>query len=449
MDLQTGRFRQMKKSEAVVVIVAPYFPPSNLAGVHRPRFLAKHLADFGYKPIILTVKQHFYEEPNDPDLLQLIPDAVRVLRTEAYGSKRFRFIGDMSLRSFLPHLFELANLIKKEKVELIYFPLPPYYSSLLGVLFKVFKRIPFVIDYIDPWVTPFFPLWPKTKIGKLKLILSIILAHILEPIVLKTADGITGVGLEYFLPALKRNNVTNKPYVACPYGIEESDHEVCDTTFNKQDFFCKIGGNDKIVFTYAGALLPRAVETFLVLFQSIADLNKEDHAFAEEIRLLFIGTGTSSQNEQGYQVLPLARTQGIENLVKEIPHRQPYQSVLSILHSSSVVMVLGSDEIHYTPSKIFQALLSNRPVLAILQEKSTAIDFLKGIDRVELVTFSNFEDLNGKRDELLKAIRRAAHSSVKSYVGKRKMPDEFNEYTARSSVQKIAALFDKVRAKNM
>ena len=45
-----------------VVIVAPHFPPSNLAAVHRARLWAQHLAEFGWKPTILATHWDHYEE---------------------------------------------------------------------------------------------------------------------------------------------------------------------------------------------------------------------------------------------------------------------------------------------------------------------------------------------------------------------------------------------------
>jgi hypothetical protein len=39
--------------------------------------------------------------------------------------------------------------------------------------------------------------------------------------------------------------------------------------------------------------------------------------------------------------------------------------------------VLGSTERHYTPSKVFQAILSKRPVFAMLHAESTAIGMIE------------------------------------------------------------------------
>ena len=67
-----GRKRQPRR----VVIVAPHFPPSNLAGVHRSRLFAAHLAEFGYEPIVLSVVPKIYEEPLDRELERLVAPKV-------------------------------------------------------------------------------------------------------------------------------------------------------------------------------------------------------------------------------------------------------------------------------------------------------------------------------------------------------------------------------------
>ena len=45
-----------------MLIIYPHWPPSNLAGVHRARLISNFLPDFGWHPIVLTVKEIYYEE---------------------------------------------------------------------------------------------------------------------------------------------------------------------------------------------------------------------------------------------------------------------------------------------------------------------------------------------------------------------------------------------------
>ena len=48
-----------------ILIIYPHFPPSNLAGVHRPRLFAQHLPFFGWTPVVLTVHENYFEEMPD------------------------------------------------------------------------------------------------------------------------------------------------------------------------------------------------------------------------------------------------------------------------------------------------------------------------------------------------------------------------------------------------
>jgi hypothetical protein len=64
-------------------------------------------------------------------------------------------------------------------------------------------------------------------------------------------------------------------------------------------------------------------------------------------------------------------------MVDEHPHRIGYVDTLNHLEHCNAVLVLGSTEQHYTPSKVFQAILSKRPVFAMLHAESTAIGMIE------------------------------------------------------------------------
>ena len=137
-----------------VVIVAPQFPPSNLTAGHRTRLFARHLPALGFRTTVLTVDPAYYEEPLDEELTQLVQSEVRVLRTAALPTRPVRLIGDLGIRSFWFHYRAVARLVREDRIDLIYIPIPPNYSALLGPLLKRRFGIPYVIDYIDPWIYP-------------------------------------------------------------------------------------------------------------------------------------------------------------------------------------------------------------------------------------------------------------------------------------------------------
>src|ERR1700761_7146737 len=94
-----------------ILIVSPYFPPSTLAGVHRARHLAKHLPATGWQPIVLCVDERFHEEKLDPELAELVPGDVEVVKTKALPARLTRCtgLGDLSLRAF----FHLRSAMRR------------------------------------------------------------------------------------------------------------------------------------------------------------------------------------------------------------------------------------------------------------------------------------------------------------------------------------------------
>src|SRR5688572_12407822 len=73
-----------------VIVVAPHFPPSNLAAVHRARLFVRHLPEFGWEPIVVTVHHRYYEEKLDWNLAKLVDERVRVERVGAIPTKPVR-----------------------------------------------------------------------------------------------------------------------------------------------------------------------------------------------------------------------------------------------------------------------------------------------------------------------------------------------------------------------
>ena len=172
-----------------ILILYPHFPPSNLAGVHRPRLFAQHLPSFGWEPIILTVDKQFYEEPLDYNLVKLLPPSLRIEKVKAFRVTRPRMIGDIGLRAFYQLYKRAKQIIQSEKVDFLYIPIPSFYCALLGRWLNFLTGIQYGIDYIDPWVHQFpgsdrlfSRHWFSTKI-----------AQLLEPISVKKASLITGV----------------------------------------------------------------------------------------------------------------------------------------------------------------------------------------------------------------------------------------------------------------
>jgi hypothetical protein len=421
-----------------VAIVSPHFPPSNLAGVHRARLLCQHLHEFGWRPIVVTTHWRHYEEALDWDLAGLVDPALEVIHTPALPTRPIRLVGDIGIRALPWHLAALRNLLRERCIDFVLISVPSFYSAALGELLYRRQPLPFGIDYIDPWVHS----WPAAEIKYSKAWASLQLGRRLEPWATRNAALITGVARGYFEGVLDRNPGLRASCVtaAMPYGFSALDFASPAVASRAPMGFDASDGALHLV--YAGALLPKAHRVLEQLLRGVACLKARGTEAAQRLRLHFIGTGRSPSDRQGHCVLPLAERLGVADVVTEHPHRMGYLDVLTSLVGASGVLIVGSTEKHYAPSKVYQAVQSRRPVLALLHEASTAIDVLRG-SRAGMVIPLN-ECALPEPDRIADALEGFVGAPYDAAAVDWRA---FDAYSARESARRMAAVLDEALAR--
>jgi len=367
-----------------IIIISPHFPPSNLAAVHRSRLFAQHLPEFGWEPIIVTVHERYYEEALDYNLESLLPQSLRIIKTKAISTKPLRLIGDIGLRGFYQLYKAVVKLIETEQIDFLYITIPSHFTALIGRLAHFKTGIKYGIDYIDPWVHQ----WPGTEKKFSKHWWSMKIGEWLEPIAVKKASLITGVALSYYEGVLERNTALKTQVITAsmPYGGEENDVKILKKTKSKPYLFEK--KNEILDFVYGGAMLPKAFKPLEMVMKAIS---KAPNSFSN-IRIHFIGSGKSPNDSHGFNIKKLAIKYNLwQTVFFEYPKRIPYLDVLTHLIAADGAFILGSTEPHYTPSKVYQAALSQKPIFAILHSDSTACQIIEQ-SRVGIVLAFNGEN---------------------------------------------------------
>ncbi len=419
-----------------ILIIAPHFPPSNLAATHRSRLFAMHLPEFGWEPTILMVHEDYYEEKHDWNLVRLLPKGLRLEKVAAYKVTKPRVIGDIGLRAFRQLTAKAIELVRKEKIDFLYIPIPSFYIALIGRIVHAKTGVPYGIDYIDPWVHE-FP-------GQDKIFsrhwFSSKLAGLLEPIAIKNAALITGVAEGYYKGVIERNPALAQKalFGAMPYGGEQEDYEITAGMDALPYVFTP--NKEKIRLVYAGAMLPKAYGPLRKIFEAIV---AHPHIFAN-VEFQFIGTGKSPNDAQGYNIKPLAEEFGLwQTIVFEHPQRIPYLDVLIHLKHAHGVFVLGSTEPHYTPSKIYQGVLSQKPVLAVLHTQSTAVDILNRSHAGIVLAFdgeSELEKIKTQFPALMQQYKTALPAFNPANVDRK----VFDQYSAKEVTRQLAELLNKI-----
>jgi len=374
-------YKRIKK----IIIISPHFPPSNLTAVHRARFFAQHLPSFGWEPTIVTVHEDYYEEALDNNLAKLVPNWLRVEKVKGIKVTKPRLIGDIGLRSFLSLYRRAKKIIKEENIDFVYITIPSFYGALWGRWLHQSTGVAYGIDYIDPWVHVFpgsnkifSRHWWATKVS-----------GFLEPIAVKKAALITGVAESYFEGVQQRNARLKEKAIFCaiPFGSEKRDHKKVKE-FDLQPYMFKANAS-KLRMVYAGAMLSKAyslLEKIFISFQNNPEV-------FENVEIHFIGTGKNPTDPNGFTIKPYAEKYSLwKKNIFEYPVRIPYLDVLVHLNAANAVFILGSTEPHYTPSKVYQAVLSGKPILAVLHTMSTAVEVLTNSGAGYVVDFANEDE---------------------------------------------------------
>ena len=223
-----------------------------------------------------------------------------------------------------------------------------------------------------------------------------------------------------------------------PYGWTNRDYEAVRAKPRPLTLFDPTDG--KIHLIYAGALLPKAFEVLDIFMGAVAQLRKDEPELARQLKIHFIGTGLFENDpNRGHVVRPYIEKYSLNEMVSELPSRIPYLDTLNHLAHSSAVFVIGSTERHYSPSKAYQAILSGRPVFAMLHEESTVIETLRASNAVEVVTFTakRMPDPEGLSRFLAQFLRNVEASRYKPNM------EALAPVSARESARTLATTLDQ------
>lgn len=420
-----------------VLIISPYFPPSNSADSQRIRMSLSYFKDFGWEAEVVCVDQKHSEMPKDDLLLQSIPADTIIHKVKAFSKNwTYKFgLGSLALRSIVFYYQKVMLLLQIKKYDLIYFSTTEFPVCILGSYFKKRFQVPFVIDMQDAWHSEYYQDKPKHE-RPAKYWFSYPLHKYSERMAMKNCDGLISVSMDYITTLHQRYpQLKNKPEAVIPFGAFEKDFEIAEKNqtvcppviqFDTKKFnvvYIGRGGSDMKI----------AVGLF---FSAIKEALREDSQLFGKLHFYFIGTSYAPKELAKPTIFPLAQYFGLEDQVTEITSRIGFYSTINTLLAADALFVPGSDDPQYTASKIYPYILTKKPILAIFNPVSSAISIFKeyGVKYVynyEQVTNDNIHDF-------FKGLTNASEKKEQYN------PAALKKYSAQQMTLNQCLLFDKV-----
>jgi hypothetical protein len=388
-SLQSGNLKK-------VLIISYYFPPSGGPGVQRVLKFMKYLPEFGWEPIVLTVKDGDFPA-RDESLMKEIPERTRVYRTHIFepynlyrrltGRKKSSAIDvDNINRSakknlserlaefiratfFIPDarrgwlryaLREGKDIIDSEQPDILFSSSPPYTCALIAMKLKKYalrkagKSIPWVSDFRDAWTgylsTPHRWLLP-----------SLIDRHY-EKTSLREADCITIVanGFKDDFERKYPDISYHKKYFLIRNGFDSNDYTRIKTASQK---------NDKFTVVYTGSMYGKRNPFFLL--DTVEELIKKREIAENKIRFIFVG-------RCGSEIKDYIEHSPIKDTIELVPYVTHEESIRYLLGADTMLLLIDEDKYSnmILSGKLFEylgtSLITGKPILAIAPEGEAA-----------------------------------------------------------------------------
>ena len=373
-----------------VLIVAYYFPPSGGPGVQRVLKFVQYLRQFGWEPVVLTVRDGTFPA-RDESLLDDIPEGVRVCRTDIFepydlyrkltGKKKSDGIDVNTLREkgakiplserlseFIRSTFFIPDarmgwrrhavragfrLIAEEKIEAIYSSSPPYTCSMIARDLKRKTGLPWIAGFRDPWTgfltTP--DRWGIPASIDRKMEESVFAEADLVDVAWK---GIAEDALNKY-PALDKAKFHH-----LPNGFDSNDFPDVATSSRKDPRF---------TVTYTGSMY--GLRTPREFLEGVDRLIARGEVDPDMIRLRFIGRF----GEEVHEMFRSFSSQDVIEVEGYMPHAE---SIGQLFLSDALLLVVDTtpESAEIVPGKVYEYIGTLKPVIAIAPEEGAIADLI-------------------------------------------------------------------------
>lgn len=352
----------------------------------------KYLPAFGWKPIVLTVKDGDFPA-RDESLLNEVTDDIEVHRTEIFepydlyrkltgkskntavdvnnidaGSKTHLsdkiaefiratfFIPDARIGWKKHAVKEGKKIIDEQKPDIIFSSSPPYTCALIAMELKKYaekstgKKIPWVSDFRDAWTdyltTPNRWFIPKMIDKKY------------ERTTLDNADTVTIVaaGMKDDFERKYPDVAAKTNFVLLRNGFDEEDYKHAAQPVKR---------NDKFTIVYTGSMYGKRNPYYLL--DTVNELVNEGKVNKDKVKFIFVG-------RMGSDILEYINNSPLKKCIELISYVPHSESINYLMKADAMLLLIDEDKYStmILSGKVFEYLgasaLTGKPVFAIAGE---------------------------------------------------------------------------------
>ncbi len=422
-----------------VLIITYYWPPAGGPGVQRVLKFAKYLPDFGWQPIILTVKKGEYPAI-DESLSGDIPDSCIVYKTNSiepgFIYKKFtgmkkgeeipvailteeninwkkRLSNWIRLNLFVPDakigwipfaIHTGKKIIEKEKPDIIFSSSPPPTVHLIAKKLAKWSGIKWVADFRDPWTKIYYYEKKKNKISQM-------IDSKLEGKVISSCNKATCVSNQFI-------NLLNVS--------EDKKFEVINNGYDESEMQKEIIKSNNFNIVHVGSIDRNRY--YKKLFATLQKLLNENKLDKNKFQLLLVG-----KVENTVKQLLKKEFENFEN-VKFIGYVSHKESI-KYMYKANILLLFLENVRNYEghiPGKLFEYLAIENFILGIGPKSGDAAKILAKTGCGKM--FNKEDDFE---DEILNQYKNW-QNGIKLEIDRK----EIQKYSRKNLTEKLAKIFN-------
>jgi len=418
-----------------VLIISYYYLEQEAIGSIRIRGLAKFLPEFGWEPVILTVKVPGKSEPRFNVVETFYQDKQKKLK-ENLGFKADEAVKDQlglpvykNKKLLIDYVFYTwqeifcypdlekswykfavdagETLLENDSFDAMISSSSPVTSHLIAKTLKNKYGLPWVADFRDLWTQNHY--YSHTKMRTL-------IERKLEIKTLAMADALVTIS-PYLAEKLKK--LHNKRIYSITNGFSEEETDKYEDKLT-----------DKFTITYTG-ILYLAKRDPIKLFQAVNELISNKIVDANDIEIRFYGPKESWLEEEikSINIKKIAKLYGLVDRMTALKKQRESQLLLLLLWDHP-------EEKNVATGKLFDYLGSKRPILAIGGSKGFVKEILDetnaGIFAISIDEIKNF---------LVNSYQEWKRNGIVSYSGKM---SNINRYSHREMTKKFSEVLERI-----
>ena len=401
-----------------VLIITYYWPPAGGPGVQRWLKFVKYLPEFNVEPIVFIPKNPNYPIV-DESLVSEVSKDITIINhpiNEPYkwagffsnkSSKTISkgIIADKKEQSFIeramlyvrgnffipdarigwvkPSVSFLLDYIKENNIETIITTGPPHSVHLIGLQLKQKLGVKWLADFRDPWTTIGYHKQLKlTSASKAK-------HKSLEKQVLNTSDQVI---VTSSVTKAEFQNITNKPIQVITNGYDNEapvDFEM----------------DSKFTLSHIGSLLSKRNPE--ILWQVLEELVNKNDNFSKDFQLNFVGSVSGN-------VIESIKNYNLSNYINKIGYIS-HKEAIKFQKKSQLLLLIeidSEDTRCIIPGKLFEYMVSNRPIVAIGPKDS---DVEKIITETNTGHYFNYSDYDSLKRIILEHYKAFQNNTLQSH----------------------------------